>query len=147
MEISGDVNYIPTLLNKLEYRTHPFIRDEIILALAGLLGFYDWFYAHYVVFLEKGYDGASLLSDQLDKYARRKKTGPVEDFGGIIEALLGKPDLFRKEAAKDLEKYPVIIKGKNIAPLFAAALENPSILRLERFRYLTASMIVYFSTR
>ena len=62
----------------------------------------------------------------------------------MIQALLGKPELFRDEAKKHLDVHPVIIKEVNIAPWFGAALNNSSILRLERFRFLIAAMIVYF---
>ncbi len=63
LELFKDVESIPVLLGKLGTKMQPYLRDEIILSLAGILGFGEWFYPMYAGFLESAGTGIALLGD------------------------------------------------------------------------------------
>ena len=67
LEIYNELTGIPALLKKLEKKTSPYLRDEIILSVAGILGMGIWFYPLYTRFLEKATEGIALLEDEVQK--------------------------------------------------------------------------------
>ncbi|MBA7479654.1 MAG: MFS transporter [Spirochaeta sp.] len=143
LEIYRSISSIPILLTKLEKKTSPFLRDEIILSIAGILSMAEWFYPIYTSFLEKSSEGISLLIDAISQSvledARRSELNdlaysiPVKD-----------RELFEKTARTLIEILPV--KENNISAVIIGALENEQLKELDRLYFLVAAVIIRLHT-
>ena len=140
LEIFRCIEAIPILLGKLEKRNAPFIRDEIILAVAGILGTAEWFYPLYTAFLERGSTGISLMHDFIDE--KRLSDGRKTELKELIDALMRNRDHFREKAEHLLSVLSIEREGRDAAEFFRAAVANEKLLILERFRFLTAAVII-----
>jgi len=143
-ELFKETEMLPLLFQKLESKTFPFIRDEILLACAGILGMYEWFYPLYVSFLERGYTGVYLLIDKindLNNVSEVEKSRLRE----IVSSIFSKPYDFPLKARIYLQDHPVTAQGKNCTDIFLQYLENKTIAKLERFRFFTAGVMIYYS--
>ena len=146
LEILQDPDSVPVLLDRLKKKNPPFLRDELLLALAGVLGMGDWFYSTYSEFLEKGSVGLSLLRDR----AVEPETSRIPR--SLLEEMLGRFPVadkayFASVAAELLMHLPVEVSGVDLAPTLAKAIVDPRLARLERFCFLIAAAIVWFSSR
>jgi HEAT repeat protein/predicted MFS family arabinose efflux permease len=146
LEHLRDPKAVPILLERLRRKNPPFLRDELLLALAGILGMGDWFYSTYSEFLEKGSTGISLLRDR----AGEPETSRVPR--SLLETLLERFPLadkayFASLAAELLTSLPAPVAGEDVAPTLAEAIADPRLARLERFCFLIAAAIVWFSSR
>jgi hypothetical protein len=135
---------VPVLLERLRRKNPPFLRDELLLALAGVLGMGDWFYSTYSEFLEKGSVGLSLLRDR----AVEPETSRIPR--SLLEEMLGRfpvadKAVFASLAAELLMHLPVEVSGVTLAPTLADAIVDPRLTRLERFCFLVAAAIVWFA--
>jgi hypothetical protein len=130
----------------LRKKNPPFLRDELLLALAGVLGMGDWFYSTYSEFLEKGSLGLSLLRDHA--------VGPESSRipRSLLEEMLGRfpvadKAVFASLAAELITHLPVMVAEKDLAPTLAEAVVDPRLFRLERFCFLIAAAVVWFAGR
>jgi hypothetical protein len=133
---------VPLLLERLAKPSPPYVRDELLLALAGILGLGDWFYAVYTEFLEKGSTGVSHLRDHAEKAERSTIPRP------LLEELLARfpqanKDYFGSLAAELLTGLVIPVGGTDLAPRLAEAIAAPRLARLERFSFLVAAVIVW----
>jgi MFS family permease len=72
LRIFGDPNTVPSLLSILERKELPEdLRNQTVLALAGILNMEEWFYPLFTVFLREPADGVDLLLDVI----RSRKPG------------------------------------------------------------------------
>ncbi len=131
------------LLKGLESKPAPFVRDEIILALSEYLGFEDWFYPLYTSFLDKATVGIALLKDTINEKMKDEENVLLKDeLTAMADAATrGKGD-FVKTASALLKKRGIPFAETNLAPVFAKSLSNPSLLKLDRFRYLVCAVII-----
>ncbi len=146
LEVLRDPDSVPVLLDRLRRKNPPFLRDELLLALAGILGMGDWFYSTYSEFLEKGSVGLSLLRDR----ALEPETSRIPR--SLLEEMLGRfpvadKAVFASLAAELLMHLPVEVSGVNLAPTLAEAIVDPRLCRLERFSFLVAAAIVWFASQ
>jgi MFS family permease len=146
LEHLRDPGAVPILLERLRRENPPYVRDELLLALAGILGMGDWFYSTYSDFLERGSTGISLLRDR----AGEPETSRIPR--SLLEMLLERFPLadkayFASLAAELLTNLPVPVAGEDVAPTLAEAIADPRLARLERFCFLIAAAIVWFSSR
>ena len=109
LEIFGDAKAVPALIDKLKIKTSPFLRDEIILSIAGIVGMEIWFYPFYIRFLESATDRTA----------------------------------FAKQASTILKSINVQRDGVNLSHVFNVSLNDNRLLRLDRFCFLTAALIVW----
>jgi len=142
LEAFRDPEGVPLLLERLAKPSPPYVRDELLLALAGILGLGDWFYAVYTEFLEKGSTGVSHLRDHAEKAERSTIPRP------LLEELLvrfpqANKDYFGSLAAELLTGLVIPVGGTDLAPRLAEAIADPRLARLERFSFLTAAVIVW----
>jgi len=145
LEIFRDVDAIPVLFKKLEKKTSPFIRDEIILSLAGILGIEKWFYPLYIQFLEKATVGISMLKDKINSF---------DQISLVPKQIIMLLDLLpKKERPKFVEcaleillKIRIDGEGKNVAEYFSDALKNSNLSRLDRLCFLISAVIIGSST-
>jgi hypothetical protein len=145
LEVLRDPGSVPVLLERLRRKNPPFLRDELLLALAGVLGMGDWFYSTYSEFLEKGSIGLSLLRE----LAEEPESSRIPR--SLLEELLGRFPLsdkayFASLAAELLTHLPVLVSGVDLAPTLAEAIADPRLARLERFSFLIAAAVVWFAS-
>ena len=145
LEVLQDPGSVPVLLDRLRKKNPPFLRDELLLALAGVLGMGDWFYPTYSEYLDKASIGLSLLRDR----AGEPESSRIPR--SLLEELLGRFPLsdkayFASLAAELLTHLPVVVSGVDLAPTLAEAIVDPRLARLERFCFLIAAAIVWFAS-
>jgi hypothetical protein len=142
LEILRDPRGIRPLLGQLTRKSRPFLRDEVLLSLAGILGMGEWFYPVYVAFLERAGDGISLLKDSIASAAApRIPRELLEELLSRLPARNRRP--FSTLAAELLEAAPIEVEGRNAAPELVAAVLEPQLARLERFLFLVTGAIVW----
>ena len=125
---------VPSLFRKLEPRIAPFIRDEIILAVAETLGIGDSFYPVYVIFVERNLAGVAELMD--------RTTASQDDVRKLVLESTGDPALFAAVARRVYTTDPPRVSAIDLPGLVLGALDNPTILGLVRFRFLVAAIAV-----
>lgn len=142
LEIFGDTKAVPALIEKLKIKTSPFLRDEIILSIAGIVGMEIWFYPFYIRFLESATEGISLLMDYIRKIKTDNQTkNKVQD----VITLITRRDrtAFAKLANNILVSISLKKDGVNLSDCFNISLNDNRLLRLDRFCFLTAALIVW----
>ena len=139
MELFQNPASLAILLHKLEDKSSPFLRDELILAMSGILEISDWFYPFYISFLESSTAGISRLRDEialcpnprvdrqrlydfLKQLPRREQTNFTENVRGLLADL----DIVRGEV--NLSSHLADGAGR--------------LIRLDRFAFLLAAFIV-----
>jgi HEAT repeat protein/predicted MFS family arabinose efflux permease len=142
LEILREPRGIEPLLGQLARKGQPFLRDEILLSLAGILGMGEWFYPVYVAFLERAGAGISLLRDGIA--AASAPRIPKELLAELLSRLLQRNRRpFAALATELLEAAPIEVDGRNAAPQLSSAVLDPKLARLERFLFLVAAAIVW----
>jgi MFS family permease len=144
VELFRDPSSLPVLLARLRQKSLPFVRDELLLALAGILGLSEWFYPLYTEFLEKGSTGISLLRDQLERLQSTRIPRP------LLEELLDRLPVankrfFARLAAELLTHLSLKVGGEEVAPQLAEVVADPRLARLERFCFLVAAAVIWSS--
>lgn len=168
IEIFSEPEAVPLLLEKMETKTAPFLRDEIILSIAGVYGWGEQFYKIYETFLGKAGDGVASLKDIILEgenkngprgntkgnkrrgLKRRKKQGgdmiPPERkelLLRMLDFLMEDQENFKETVLRILEEMPIPRGEKSTESYFMEAVKNPLLLKLERVRFLTATVIVF----
>jgi MFS family permease len=146
LEIFMDPHSISTLLSKLSEKNPPYMRDEIILSITGILGFGRWFYPIYISFLEKTTLGISHLKDFLnEKKVSSKLSQKIDE---LFESLpLGDRSHFAALGDQLLEQIHVTLDGVDIRSTFQEAIKDAAFTRLDRFCFLVAALITWFAAK
>ena len=141
MVLFRDPFVIPVLLDKLEPESAPFVRDEIVLAVAEIAGFSDWFYPSYCVFLESAAAGVQELWS----------TFPPESLDESVRQMLGNVirggPIFTASALQALAAGAETDRQIDVAAFLVAALRREPLVDLERFRFLVAGAVIWFAGR
>ncbi|MBN2553920.1 MAG: MFS transporter [Spirochaetales bacterium] len=146
LELFRDVEAIPLLISKIGLKMQPYVRDELILSMAGILGFGEWFYPIYVEFLESAGTGIAMLGDAV-AVAESPRVPK-----GLLEELLARlPQRNRSQfsalAVELLETAGIAVSNTGIGGWLSAALLDPQMLKLERFLFLVAAAIIWNACR
>jgi len=139
MVLFRDPFVIPALLDKLELDSAPFVRDEIVLAVAEIAGMSDWFYPLYCVFLEN--EAAAVQEMRLTLHPKALE-GPAEQV--LANVVLGGPS-FAAAALQTLQSAATTDRQVDVAAFLVAALHRESLVRLVRFRFLVAGAAIWFA--
>ncbi len=127
---------IKTLFSLLPRPDLPmYLREEIFVALSGLLNFEDWFYRFYIIYRDNSEEGIELLLDQLEQ----KGVSKGIDFSFISENNLGTIDFIVKASAF-LETMSIDRKVKNI---LTTGLETKNISTYRGLGFLISAFIIY----
>ncbi len=140
---------IPVLVKKMERKTAPFLRDEIILSIAGILDIFDKFYPYYTRFLESAHEGIGLLEDLVREKLSSEKGEEKTDRDSSLTKLLELLEHLRRGSgafsAGVISLFDELVKSNsslNFLRFFYGGLKNDSIARLERFRFLIAFICI-----
>lgn len=135
----GDESYSPVLLSKLAPRIAPFVRDEIILAVAQILRLDATFYQLYSLFVEHPMAAATEL--------RARLTGGSDVVGRLALETTGDADVFAQSARAAMKamapRVPVGKLTSAVLSAFETALEDETLRELGRFRFLLAAVLVF----
>ncbi len=134
---------LETLLEKLESRQLPFIRDEIILSLAGLFGHGDWFYQLYVDFLEKAHLGVVELLDEILEQAKDIPEPRRIALQRLAEAIPKGGKEYRDLVLGLLPETSLTLDGTDIRNQLERAAARVALNRLPRFRFFLAAMLIH----
>ena len=123
------------------------MRDEVILAAAGILEMADTFYAQYREFLADAEQGLVLLADFI---AESQERHAIDD--ASIELLTSLPDLiddkdFPERAAAALARMPVVVQQTNVTAVLETALRHPRTGSSPQFRFLLAAAVAVYAWR
>ena len=159
----GAAASLQVLLEKLHFPDDVVVVDEILIALASMAGFGDWFYPRYRAFLEGKGLGVAELEDWIDECtaqgsrsdtARRERPpGTASDsaqsrgqsrerFLEIARSPLAEMNRFPQILGPVLSETTINIGGVDSAPVFLTALEDPGLLSLDRFRFFCAAALI-----
>ena len=146
LELVRDVEAIPLLLEKIGMKMQPYVRDELILALAGILGFGDWFYLGYVSFLESAASGIAMLGDFVTEAQNPRIPKEL-----LRELLTRLPQRNRSQfsgmAVELLQNAEIVVSDTNVSSILSEAILNPKLIKLERFLFLVTAAIVRYACR
>lgn len=89
----GDTGSLPVLLRRVHQEAStPYVRDELVLAMVGILGHLDWFFPIYSRFLEDRAAGVDELERYLEEERRRTDcAGRVPALNAMLAALARGP--------------------------------------------------------
>jgi len=141
LEIFRDVQTVPVLLSKLERKTSPYLRDEIILSVAGILGMGTWFYPLYTRFLEKATEGIALLDDHARDMCPEPLVREIRDLIGLITRR-DRTD-FSVQASAIVKTLDITVEGIKVSGWFEKALRDERFIRLDRFCFLVVAFMVW----
>jgi hypothetical protein len=138
MVLFRDPFVIPTLLDKLELQSAPFVRDEIVLAVAEIAGLSDWFYPLYCVFLKNEAAGVQEMRSALPTEALEGQVGQL-----LANVVRGGP-AFTAAALQTLASTATTDRQVDVAAFLVAALNREALAQMPRFRFLIAGAAIWF---
>lgn len=136
LEILDSIGSLPLVFRRIERRAETFVRDELILSSAALLGVYEFFYPLYLEFLDERAEGIRTLHD----LAEQPSVSPAARTA--VAALGDDPRRFTRSAVEHFSTDACPVKGHNAGPWFVDALGNRNVGQLERFRFFVAAVMV-----
>jgi predicted MFS family arabinose efflux permease len=144
LELARDVEAVPLLLEKIGMKMQPYVRDELILALAGILDFGEWFYPLYVSFLESAASGIAMLGDFIAE--AQNPSVPKELLKELLTRL---PQRNRSQysglAVELLQSSDIVAAKTNVSSILSEAILNPKLIKLERFLFLVTAAIIWYA--
>ena len=148
-EIYRDLSAISILVKRLKRKTSPYVRDEIILSIGGILGMDAFFYPLYTRFLDGSTQGISELRDVIQ--SRQNGDGPPivghERLLATLTSLARDKRVFMAEIRQILEEGDLIMGSREATDSFLLTTHDTQYVRLDRFCYLLAAATVWFAHR
>ena len=148
LELFGDPGCLAPLLAALERAPTKYVRDEVILSAAGVLGMADAFYPLYQGFLSERRRGLALVTDFIAERQEQRRlppqtlnlvTAPVAQFHD--------PPAFHAAISRALEQVPVAIGDTPVAATLRATLQRPSTGELDQYRFLVLATVAFHAWR
>jgi hypothetical protein len=148
LEIVGGAAEVPLLLTRLSRRQYPFVRDEIILCVAGILGFKRIFYPWYTQFLSRSLLGLTAVRDFMQEriLARAPFSASLEVLSLVLEESTIGGDGFAEAVRQTLRGVRVTAAGVDLTPTLLDSLAEEPLVKLERYRFLLAATVVWFAS-
>ena len=145
LEVLGSVASVPLLIAKLHRKYSPFVRDELILAVATILGLGDFFHTCYLAFLQKASLGLDALEDHIA--SREAAGGNCHPPGGRLRNLLSlmtaDRQAFLSEVALVLAQRRVLAASVDVTETLVDSTLRPELARLDRYCFLMAALVVW----
>jgi predicted MFS family arabinose efflux permease len=146
LELARDPEAVPLLLEKLGLKMQPYVRDELILALAGIFGFGEWFYTLYVSFLESAASGIAMLGDVIAEAENPRV--PKELLTELLNRLPQRDkSLYSSLAVELLQSEEIVMADTDISSILSQAILVPKLMKLERFLFLVTAAIIWYACR
>ena len=129
------------LIAKLSRRFAPYVRDELILAIAAILGAGSFLYPHYRSFLDDAAAGLDSLRDELTQ--NRLSRTPREQVVKMLDLMGEDHARFAKAARALLATLSGAALDAPAAEQLADGLADREILSLDRYRFLVAAVVTW----
>lgn len=146
LKLFGDLRSLPALIGVLK-RGHarPFLREEIIFAVAGIIGFEEWFYPFFMAYRESPAEAVRLLRAELHAAGHDGRDGhePLEAL--CDPRLLGTQKL-ADAVADGLERFARTRRTNPAVELIARETRSPELAALERWSLFTLALLVRLRT-
>ena len=150
LELFADPGSLACLLDVLRQESPPpYLRDEVVLSMAGILGVLDEFYPAYIRFLEDQSLGTTLALDGIEaalerfpirnrkgEKSRDGKPGPAERVAQLREAIPPLVDGAQGAAFSRWIQERISSSSAVCEPLFAEAALDGDLVCYDRFRFL-----------
>ena len=120
------------------------MRDELILAIAAILGAGSFLYSHYRSFLDSASAGVDSLRDELA--TKRSSPAMRERVEKMLELMGENRTRFATAAASLLPLVAETLDAR-AAEQLSTGLADREILALDRFRFLVAALITWAVSR
>lgn len=135
---------IPVLMEALKIQhAPPFLRDELILSIAGVLGIANWFYPHYAAYLDRARSGGSSLMDYLDEKYQENCGVAKSSIRQVISLMYRDSTRFARESVGLLVQLSRNRRGPTNLVAFIEAAADPDLIRFERFSFLVSAILVW----
>ncbi len=147
LKLFGDTGSLPVLLDRVHQEARaPYVRDELVLAIMGILGLVDWFYPIYSRFLEDRSEGIDELERFLEEERRYSKcSGQAPALNAMLGALAETTETFASRARALFEEFTATQEKKprsHAAQLVATILEDDTLIGFDRLKLLIAALLV-----
>ena len=148
LELFGSPRSLSVLLTALEREPIPQVRDEVILAAAGILDMADSFYAPYRGFVADRRQGLALLADYVaERQERHPLAAATLDRLTSLPPLVGDGARFREAATRALAEVPVVVDQVDVTPVLRAAVGHRHTGASEQFHFFVAAAVAVYAWR
>lgn len=149
LERFGEASSVGVLIDKLKERLSGFVRDELNLALAGLLGLQDAYYRLYLIYIDDHALGIAAVKDHLRERLAAGQT-PRIDADTLVELAervgTGGPE-FEALLESVYAGISLDVGGVDVVPILARAAGEPELLQHSRLRFLLAGIAILTAFR
>ncbi|MBN2050516.1 MAG: HEAT repeat domain-containing protein [Spirochaetales bacterium] len=141
LEMMRSAESLPSLLAAFRREDPPpFLRDELVLAAAGILGLGEWFYPFYKNFLDKSATGFVNLEDWYSTSVAKRGDIPVETDRLIRQTLTMNRPQFVEAMNALLERFYHLERIERTVFLsLQEALKDPVLLKFDRLVFFFAA--------
>jgi uncharacterized membrane protein (Fun14 family) len=108
LEVTGRIEALPYIFEKISYCHYPYIIDDLILSAAGLLQTGSWFYSHYSLYLQHPKEGLNALKGEIPDSADSEALCslvdrlPEQDFPFMVLKFLGEQESQAGDRTREL---------------------------------------------
>ena len=148
LELFGNPGSLAALLAALERDPTRYVRDEVILAAAGILEMAEMFYPLYQGFLTESRRGLALVTDFVDERQEQRRLAPptLELVSAPVARFDDLPE-FHAAAGRALEQVPVVVRDTAVTPALREALARPTTGALDHYRFLIVATVAFYAWR
>lgn len=145
LENLGSPSSVGILIAKLTESLSGFVRDEVNMAIAGILGFQDAYYSLYLTFIDDKKRGVAALKDYLAENLAKggDPSSDPETLRSLADATLGNEVEFVQLFVEAVKGAHLVVASTDVVPLLVEAAQNPALSELSRFRYLLSCVAIH----
>jgi hypothetical protein len=136
LEFFQDPTALSVLFDRLASASFPFVREDLLVSIAGLCGMSEWFYPLYSVFLQE--PGEALV--QLEEYNRRI---PDQHIPLPSREKSASDPGFTAALRQALERERIVVGEDDITDAITTAVRNPALIRLSGFRFCVTALLIF----
>ncbi len=143
MEIFHDARSVKILLDKVQGRGLPHLREELILSIGSILGMEEWFYPLFSEFLAEPGSGVLHLLDYIDSREQETKMdcSPLKKLARNAER---GGNEFTEHAADILARLAIRLEHTDVSAVFVESVRDNKLMGLPRYRFFLACLVVWF---
>ncbi len=147
LKLFGETSSLPVLLDRVRREGGaPYVRDELVLAMMGIIGLVDWFYPIYSRFLTDRFEAIDELESFVEQERRHGRfSGPAAAINAMLAALSEPTDVFASRARGLFDEFRSNNERRarsHAALLIKTVLEDEELVEFERLRLMVAALLV-----
>lgn len=147
LKLFRDPRSLPALIGVLTRgRTQPFLREEVIFAIAGIIGFEEWFYPFFMAYRESPQEAVRLLRTEARAAGHREAADGGEPLEALCDHRLLGTQRLAEAVASRLERFPRKRRADPAIELLARGTRSPELAGLERWSFFMLALLVRLET-